>query len=92
EISEGEIRDALRSPIPVLSVDGLKRRARTGAGRCHGGFCTPRVLEIMSEEFNCDMTAIHKKGDNSEFFYGHTKDDVDYTGKTVKLKSLQDEV
>jgi len=92
EISEGEIRDALRSPIPVLSVDGLKRRARTGAGRCHGGFCTPRVLEIMSEEFNCDMTAIHKKGDHSEFFYGHTKDDVDYAGKTVKLKSLQDEV
>ena len=92
EISEGEIRDALRSPVPVLSVDGLKRRARTGAGRCHGGFCTPRVLEIMAEEFNCDMTEIHKKGDHSEFFYGHTKDDVDYKGKTVKLKTLQGEV
>jgi glycerol-3-phosphate dehydrogenase len=84
EVSEGEIRDALRSPIPVTTLDGLKRRARVGAGRCHGGFCTPRVLEIMAEELQIKMVDITKKGEHSEFFYGETKGDVDYSNKRVK--------
>jgi glycerol-3-phosphate dehydrogenase len=84
EISEGEIRDSLRSPIPVTTMDGLKRRARVGAGRCHGGFCTPRVLEIMAEELQVQMTDITKKGDHSEFFYSETKGAIDYSNKRVK--------
>jgi glycerol-3-phosphate dehydrogenase len=84
EISEGEIRDSLRSPIPVTTLDGLKRRARVGAGRCHGGFCTPRVLEIMAEELHIQMTDITKKGDHSEFFYSETKGAIDYSNKRVK--------
>ena len=27
-----------------------KFKTRTGMGRCQGGFCTSRVLKIMSEE------------------------------------------
>lgn len=86
EVSEGEVRDALRSVIPVTTVDGLKRRARIGAGRCQGGFCTPRVLEIMAEELNIKMTDIKKKGDHSEFFYHETKGKVDYSNKKLKTR------
>lgn len=89
EISEGEIRDALRSPLPVTTIDGIKRRARAGAGRCHGGFCTPRVLEIMSEELNIPVEELSKKGEGSNLFYGLTKGVVDYSGK--KLKTASDE-
>jgi len=57
-VTEGEILDALNSPIPPHSIDGVKRRAGAGMGRCQGGFCGPRVLEILAEYFNCDATEI----------------------------------
>ena len=49
-VTEGEILDALQSPIPPRSVDGVKRRVGAGMGRCQGGFCGPRVVEILSRE------------------------------------------
>jgi glycerol-3-phosphate dehydrogenase len=90
EVSEGEIRDALNSTIPVNSLDGIKRRARISAGRCHGGFCTPRVMEIMAEKDSIHMTKIKKKGEGSELLVNETKGDIDYSGKNVK--SLESEV
>ena len=57
-VTEGEILDALNSPIPPHSIDGVKRRAGAGMGRCQGGFCGPRVLEILAEYFECDATEI----------------------------------
>ena len=49
-ITEGEIVDALRSPIAPPTIDAVKRRAGAGMGRCQGGFCSPRVLEIIARE------------------------------------------
>lgn len=49
-VTEGEILDAIRSPIPPRSVDGVKRRAGAGLGRCQGGFCGPRVVELLHRE------------------------------------------
>ena len=48
-ITEGEILDALQSEIPAVSIDGVKRRCNAGMGRCQGGFCGPRVLELISK-------------------------------------------
>ncbi len=48
-ITEGEIIAALNSPIPPVSLDGIKRRAGSGMGRCQGGFCGPKILEIMAK-------------------------------------------
>ena len=53
-ITEGEILDAIYSPIPPRSVDGVKRRAGAGLGRCQGGFCGPRVVELLCRELNMD--------------------------------------
>jgi glycerol-3-phosphate dehydrogenase len=86
QVSEGEVRDALGSVIPATTLDGLKRRVRVGSGRCQGGFCTPRVLEIMSEELDIKMTDIKKKGDLSELFYRETKGTVDYSNKKLKKR------
>ena len=49
-VTEGEILEALRGPIPPCSIDGVKRRVGAGMGRCQGGFCGPRVLEILTRE------------------------------------------
>ena len=47
EISEGEIREAIRRG--ARSLDGVKRRTRAGMGRCQGGFCAPRVMELLEQ-------------------------------------------
>jgi len=73
-ISEQEIRDVLNGPIPVTSLDAIKRRIRAGAGRCHGGFCTPKVMEIISDHLSVSMLEITKKGGHSTVLVGETKD------------------
>ncbi len=73
EISKGEIVDALNSPIPVDTADGVKRRVRTGGGRCQGGFCLPLVMEVIAEEKAKDMCNITKKGIGSEILVEQTK-------------------
>ncbi|MCK5201181.1 MAG: NAD(P)/FAD-dependent oxidoreductase, partial [Spirochaetales bacterium] len=81
EVSRGEIRDALVSSVPASTVDGIKRRVRAGAGRCHGGFCLPRVIMVMAEELGIPITNITRKGGNSRILLYETKEDVsDETG------------
>ncbi len=46
-ITEGEILESFQSPIPPQSIDAVKRRTGAGLGRCQGGFCGPRVHELM---------------------------------------------
>jgi glycerol-3-phosphate dehydrogenase len=72
-VTEGEILDAIRSPIPALTLDGIKRRTRAGMGRCQGGFCGPRVAEIIAREFNIPLEEVTKDGGGSELFVGKTK-------------------
>lgn len=59
-ITEGEIVDAIHRPIPVKTVDGIKRRCGAGLGRCQGGFCGPRVVEILARELSCSRADINK--------------------------------
>ena len=66
EVSEGEIRDALRQNPPALTLDGIKRRTRAMMGRCQGGFCSPSLLSLVSRERKideCDVT----KGDGESY-------------------------
>jgi len=66
QVSEGEIRDAVNNPLKVFTLDAVKRRVRVGAGRCHGGFCTPHVLKIIAEEKGIPIEKLTKKGEGSE--------------------------
>ena len=50
QISEGEIVDAIHAPCGATTIKGVKKRVRPGMGRCQGGFCEPRVLEILARE------------------------------------------
>ncbi len=66
KVTEGEIFAALDSPLKPRSLDALKRRVRVGMGRCQGGFCTPRLMEIMSKRLDIPFECITKKGKGSE--------------------------
>ena len=49
-ISEGEIIDCIRRPCGARSVKGVKKRVRPGMGKCQGGFCEPRIVNILARE------------------------------------------
>lgn len=72
-ITEGEIIAALKSPIPPVSLDGIKRRAGTGMGRCQGGFCGPKVLEIVAKYKNEPFEDVLQDDTGSYILTGETK-------------------
>ena len=47
-VSLGEVRDALRGPIPAVTPEGLRRRTRAGMGRCQGFFCGALVADLVA--------------------------------------------
>jgi glycerol-3-phosphate dehydrogenase len=63
KISEQEIREAVRAGAGT--IDEIKFRTLAGMGRCQGGFCTSRVLKIMSEELGISPLEITKRGGDS---------------------------
>ncbi|MBQ7116249.1 MAG: FAD-dependent oxidoreductase [Clostridia bacterium] len=72
-ITEGEILDAIHAPAGARDVDGVKRRTRAGMGRCQGGFCGSKVVEILARELNVPMNEITKFGGQSKIMYHKTK-------------------
>lgn len=72
-ITEGEIIDAIRAPGGARDVDGVKRRTRAGMGRCQGGFCGSKVVEILARELGVPMSDITKFGGDSKIIYERTK-------------------
>ena len=75
-ITEGEIIDAINRPIGAKSLDGVKRRTRAGMGRCQGGFCSPRVMEIIARERGMDIAQVTKSGGQSKLIVGMNKDSL----------------
>ncbi len=62
-VTEGEVIDAITRGASTL--DGVKFRTRAGMGRCQGGFCTIRCMELLSEQRGVPMTALTKRGPDS---------------------------
>lgn len=72
-VTEGEILACFRTPIPPRSVDGVKRRVNTGMGRCQGGFCGPRVVELLSRELGISPGEILQDRDGTRILLCRTK-------------------
>jgi glycerol-3-phosphate dehydrogenase len=72
-ITEGEILDAIDSPVPPCSVDGIKRRCNAGMGRCQGGFCGPRVVELLSRELDISPLDVLQDKNGTNILTGETK-------------------
>ncbi len=69
-VSEGEILETIHRPLGARTVDAVKRRTGANMGRCQGGFCYPKVMEILSRELGIPMDKITKKGRRSVYVYG----------------------
>jgi glycerol-3-phosphate dehydrogenase len=71
-VSVKEVKDAIGRGARTL--DGIKFRTRAQAGRCHGGFCTSRLLKVLSEETGRPVGEITKRGAGSEIIKGARDD------------------
>jgi glycerol-3-phosphate dehydrogenase len=75
-VTEAEIDDAIRRGATTL--DGLKFRTRAGMGRCQGGFCTPRCMQLLADAAGTGLADITKRGGGSWV----VKDPFDLTSPT----------
>lgn len=73
-VTEGEILEALRREPKARDLDAVKRRTRSGMGRCQGGFCSSYITELLSSELDIPFEKITKFGRNSVINKGKTKE------------------
>jgi len=73
-VSKREVLNALDNPFSAKTINAVKYRTRAGMGRCHGGFCLPKIVEILNKEYGLLSKEINLKSNNSPLFVGETKD------------------
>ena len=73
-VSEAQIVDVIHRVPAATSLDAIKRRTGATMGRCQGGFCTPKIMEILERELGMRPTDITKRGPGSELVVGLNKD------------------
>lgn len=76
EVTEAEILDAIHRPLGARTLDGIKRRTRAGMGRCQSGFCSSRILNILSNELGLKKTDITKFGGKSKILVCKNKEGI----------------
>ena len=74
-VTEGEIKEAIRTNPKPLDLDGVKRRTRAQMGRCQGGFCMPYIVELLAKELGVKYEEVTKMGGNSLVNVSKTKED-----------------
>ena len=71
-VSAKEVRDSIKHGAATL--DGIKFRTRAQSGRCHGSFCTTRLMKILARETGKRPAEITKRGKGSEIVKGDRKE------------------
>lgn len=72
-VTEAEIVDAITRPLGARTLGGVKRRVRAGMGRCQGGFCGPRIVELLARYGGTDKLAVTKEGGESYILRERTR-------------------
>lgn len=73
-ITEKEIVEQIHRPLGATTLDGVKFRTRAQMGRCQGGFCTPKILKILSRELGVPVEHVTKRGQGTRPLVGRIKD------------------
>jgi len=92
KVTKKEILDAINNPLGARSLISIKYRTRAMMGRCQGGYCLPRIIEILRENFNLAPGEITLKGKNSYLLTGYISDKENKSCQKKKLLSLEEEL
>ena len=72
-VTRKEVLQAIHNSLGVHTINGIKYRSRATMGRCQGGFCGPRIVEMLVEELDIPLPEVSLKGPGSWLFPGTTK-------------------
>jgi glycerol-3-phosphate dehydrogenase len=72
-ITEAEVHAATSAKPGATTLDGIKLRTRAGMGRCQGGFCSDRIMNLLSSDLNIPIESITKHEPGSYILTGKTK-------------------
>ena len=92
KVTKKEILEAANNPLGARSLISIKYRTRVMMGRCQGGYCLPRIIEILRENFNLTPTEITLKGKKSYLLTGYRSNEVSKSCKKEKSLSLEEEL
>lgn len=57
-VTEAEVVEAIARG--ARTVDGVKKRVHAGMGRCQGGMCETRIIDILSRELGIPRSSVLK--------------------------------
>jgi glycerol-3-phosphate dehydrogenase len=69
-VTKKEVIDALNNPLCARSIYSVSKRCRATLGRCQGGFCLPKIVENLEEQYRPRTSEINYAGKGSELFSG----------------------
>jgi glycerol-3-phosphate dehydrogenase len=75
-ITKREIRQAIENPLGARTMASIKYRARAQMGRCQGGFCMPRIVRMLRDEYGFDPKDFFIRG-GAPMFSGHVREGGD---------------
>ena len=73
KVTKREIRDAIENPFGARSISAVKYRAWATTGRCNGGYCLTRIVDMLIHEYGMRPEEITFRGTGSEMFSGEVK-------------------
>ncbi|MCI2056197.1 MAG: NAD(P)/FAD-dependent oxidoreductase [Oscillibacter sp.] len=72
-VTKAEIVQALHNPLGAHSIVSIKNRLRATMGRCQGGYCTPKIVNLMMEELGVAPQEIDFRHSGDMPFPGRVK-------------------
>ena len=92
KVTKKEILEAINNPLGARSLISIKYRTRAMMGRCQGGYCQTRIIEILRKSFKLSPQEITLKGNNSYLLTGYRSNKENELCKKKKLLSLVEEL
>lgn len=72
-VTRTEIIDAINNKLGATSLNAIKYRSRATMGRCQGGFCGPRIVDLLLEQGKTPES-LTLNGGGSWLFIGTAED------------------
>lgn len=72
-ITKREIRDAIENKFGARSISSIKYRAWATTGRCNGGYCLSKIVDMLINDYQMRPGEITYRSAGSEMFSGEVK-------------------
>ncbi len=72
-VTKHEIREAIENSLGMRSLSSIKYRAWAMTGRCNGGYCMSKIVDMLVKEYGMDPRDVTYRGRKSEMFSGEVK-------------------